>query len=125
MSTILVVEDYPIIAALFKACLAPDGHRVLVAKSLPEVHDLMLCIKSEGVSVAVVDKSLTEGGHDSEGVKVAKFLRTEVPGIHIIGSTADPNVDPPLGWEDSFLPKPFSVTLFRKMVAGALAVRAV
>lgn len=104
---IFVAEDEQTIRRLLRTMLTQRGHRVVLeAGSLAEALENIKKAKEMGVSVAVIDGSLTGQNSPGDGPKIAEALRKEVPGIKIVSFSGEP-----VSWGDYNVYKPDIATL--------------
>ena len=122
MATILVVDDEPDIRTLVQLNLELDGHRVVTAANGAEALEL---IADEVPDLMLLDLMMPEvdGWTVLETIKAASDL--DVNRIPVVMLTANDAADARLrgGIEGAikYLTKPFSPTVLREEINGALA----
>lgn len=86
---VFIVDDDEAARELFGILLEDDGHKiVLEAGSLPEALEKVEEIKGKGVSVAIIDGSLTRP-RVIDGNQVAEAIRRIAPEVKIIGFSGE------------------------------------
>ena len=105
MTTVLVVDDEPIVRDVVTRYLERDGHRILTADSGDTARGL---IESEGPSLVVLDVMLPG---ETDGLALCRWIRStsDLPVILLTarGDEADRIVGLELGADD-YVTKPFS-----------------
>lgn len=84
---IFLVDDNDIIRTSIKECLEKDGHRISAeAVSLKEAIEKIDYVFHEGITVAILDGSLSPPGSTfkAEGKEISLMLRNKIPHIKII-----------------------------------------
>jgi DNA-binding NtrC family response regulator len=77
MATVLIVESYPNLAALYRDILSEEGHRVLVASNSKEAKDIAL---AKAIDLVVMDEGLQDGSEE-ELMEKLKTLRPNIKAI--------------------------------------------
>jgi two-component system cell cycle sensor histidine kinase/response regulator CckA len=87
MSTLLIVDDEPIILDVFRRFLEAEGRTLLLAGSAREA--IETAERADDVDVALVDKNLGDGS----GLDVARKLRALKPDVEVILITGYASLD--------------------------------
>ena len=116
--TVLVVDDDAAIRTVVAAALKRDGHRVILAASVAELHERLAV---ETPDVLVTDVVLPDGN----GLEVVAPLLCERPGLPVIVFSAQNTLATAVratgvGAFD-YLPKPFDLDMLTRAVRAALA----
>ncbi|WP_443026578.1 nitrogen regulation protein NR(I) [Sphingomonas sp. IC-56] len=120
MATVLVVDDDAAVRTVVAAALKRDGHRVVLAQSLAELHDRL---NAETPDVLVTDVVLPDGnGLEALGAVLAG--RPELPVIVLSAqNTLATAVRATEVGAFDYLPKPFDLNVLSQTVRAALAKR--
>jgi two-component system NtrC family response regulator len=101
---LLVVDDNPVILQILSLMLTRFGHGVDTASNGLEAIRLLEQCRYD---VVVTDADMPQ----LDGAQLCKFLKSQLPDIHVIGMSGDPTSLKELenAGADSCLPKPFGV----------------
>src|ERR1044072_1454139 len=108
---VLVVDDNLEFLRMLEALLKADGITCTTAASVSvAIH----CLKTMPIALTLIDWRLKDPRGEKTGAQVLRFCRQTRPAMPIIvmsGSDLEPRTDAILEEADSFLQKPFAITL--------------
>jgi len=102
VTTVLVVEDEPLVRLVTVELLEDAGYEILEAPNAK----LAIEILESRPDIRIVVTDVTMPG-DMDGVKLAYYIRDKWPPIYLLLVSARP-LEHPLPEQARFLPKPFS-----------------
>src|SRR4051812_5016574 len=116
--TVLVVDDDAAIRTVVAAALKRDGHRVVLAASVAELHERLA---TQAPDVLVTDVVLPDGN----GLEVVSALLSDRPELPVIVLSAQNTLATAVRATEvgafDYLPKPFDLDVLSRAVRAALA----
>lgn len=116
LATIVLVDDDPIILAVFKQVLESLDHMVIPVKSCIEVERLF-SDKNRNVDLMLTDYHLPDG----KGVSNIQCAKRHNECTKVIVMSSDSGVKKSIGPDICFLHKPFSMEILKQTVQSLLS----
>lgn len=89
MATVLIVEDYPGVAFLYRDILSEEGHNVVVASSAKEACDI---VETREIDLVLMNEGLPDGGQE-ELIRRIKGIRPGIKAVLCALSDSVPETD--------------------------------